>query len=184
MNDSRTLHLRTQRLHLIAATAELAELETRDVKSLAQELGCAVPAGWPPPLNDENSQRWFREMLQNDPDVVGWVVWYLVHNEPGKERVLIGNAGFKGKPVDGCCEIGYSLLPMYHGNGYGTEAAQALIRWAFQHSEVKQVVAETFAELLPSIRVMEKCGMRHVGAGTPEEGQATVRYAISRNDYP
>ena len=32
-----------------------------------------------------------------------------------------------------------------------------------------------------SIRVMEHCNMRFVGAGQPEEGQATIRYAISRD---
>ncbi len=89
------LHLCTPRLELIAATLELAELESHGVARLAHKLGCAAPASWPPPLNDENSQRWFREMLQNDSEMVGWVLWYVVRNEPRQERVLMGNAGSK-----------------------------------------------------------------------------------------
>src|SRR5438876_136083 len=34
-----------------------------------------------------------------------------------------------------------------------------------------------------SIRVMEKCGMRFVGEGTPEGDVRTVRYAISRAEF-
>ena len=95
----------------------------------------------------------------------------------------MGNAGFKGQPSLGGCEIGYSLLPVYEGYGYATEAAQALINWAFQHPAVNRVSAETLPELASSIRVMEKCGMRHVGAGKPEAARATLRYEISREDY-
>ena len=34
-----------------------------------------------------------------------------------------------------------------------------------------------------SIRVMEKCGMRFVGEGTPEGDIRTVRYAVSRAEF-
>ena len=59
------------------------------------------------------------------------------------------------------------------------EGAQALA--AFAHREIESVTAETLPDLTASIRVMEKCGMRFVGDGNPEEGQRTVRYAITRN---
>ena len=183
MRKSNPVQLRTLRLELIAATFQLADLEWRDMERLARELECAPPGSWPPPLNDENSQRWTREMLQQHHDAVGWCLWYLVRNERGRERVLIGNAGFKGQPADGACEIGYSVLPAYEGFGYATEAAQALVSWAFQHPAVNRVLAETLPELTRSIRVMDKCGMRFIGAGNPEEGQATVRYEVSREHY-
>jgi len=183
MRECGTLQLRTARLELIAASSQLADLEWRDVPNLARELGCAPPESWPPPLNDEDSQRWFREMLQRHPDAVGWGLWYLVRTEHGKVRVLIGNAGFKGQPANGGCEIGYSLLSVFEGFGYATEAAQALISWAFQHPAVNRVSAETLPELARSIRVIEKCGMRYIGAGKPEEGHATLRYELSRDVY-
>jgi RimJ/RimL family protein N-acetyltransferase len=183
MPDCNTLQLRTVRLELIAASFQLADLEWRHVATLARELKCVPPESWPPPLNDADSQRWFREMIEQHPDSVGWGLWYLVRNEHGKVRALIGNAGFKGRPANGACEIGYSLLPLYEGYGYATEAARALISWAFQHPAVARVSAETLPELVRSIRVMEKCGMRYVGTGKPEGTRATLRYEVSREDY-
>jgi len=84
-------------------------------------------------------------------------------------------AGFKGRPVDGTCEIGYSVLASFQGSGYATEASRELIRWAFSHRDVERVTSETLPDLLDSLRLMEKCGMRFIGDGNPEEGQRTVR---------
>ena len=50
--------LRTPRLELIAATAELISLEIHDLGRLATALDTTVPDIWPPPLNDEGSERW------------------------------------------------------------------------------------------------------------------------------
>ncbi|HZT75497.1 MAG TPA: GNAT family N-acetyltransferase [Vicinamibacterales bacterium] len=174
----RPLQLRTSRLDLIAATADTVALELRDVAAFATAIGVPVPAQWPAPLNDEDSQRWYLDMLQRDPRSVGWALWYVVRREP--QRELIGVVGFKGRPDDGECEIGYSLLPAFHGHGYATEAARALIGWAFAREDVARVTAETLADLVDSIRVIEKCAMMFVGRGSEEAGQPTVRYAVTR----
>jgi ribosomal-protein-alanine N-acetyltransferase len=174
------LRIRTARLELIAATLELAKLEMEAADDLARALECAMPESWPPPLNDEHSQRWYIEMLRHDPAAVGWGLWYLVRDQGSPSPELVGNAGFKGRPVNGICEIGYSLLPTHQGRGYATEAAQALVAWAFAHPEVNCVAAETLPELIGSIRVMEKCGMHFVAEGKPEDGQPTVRYQVAR----
>ncbi len=102
---------------------------------------------------------------------------------PQNERQLAGTVGFKGKPVDGSCEIGYSVLKGFEGFGYATEAARRLIEWAFEHPEIQVVAAETLPDLAGSIRVMEKCGMRSVGEGTPEGDVRTLRYAVSRAEF-
>jgi RimJ/RimL family protein N-acetyltransferase len=120
------------------------------------------------------------DLLQQH-DAVGWGLWYVI--VPQNARQLAGTVAFKGKPRDGSCEIGYSLLPGFEGCGYATEAAQRLIGWAFERPEVEQVTAETLPDLTRSIRVMEKCGMRFVGEGTPEGDVRTVRYAITRSEF-
>src|SRR3954470_6504529 len=171
----------TTRLELIAATAETVSLELRNVEQFATALGVQVPASWPPPLNDEGSQRWYLEMLERPASAAGWALWYVIRREPTRE--LAGAAGLEGRPVDGSWEIGYSLLPSFQGNGYATEASRELIRWAFSHRDVERVTSETLPDLLDSIRVMEKCGMRFIGDGNPEEGQRTVRYAMDRAEF-
>lgn len=173
------LRLWTSRLELIAATSEMVGLELQDMHGFAAMLDVPVPSSWPAPLNDESSQAWYLNLLESDPGAAGWALWYLTRHD--RHRELVGVAGFKGRPVAGGCEIGYSILPMSQGCGYATEASRELIRWAFTHDDVQRVTAETLPHLTGSIRVMEKSGMTFVGSGHPEEGQATVRYAISRD---
>jgi ribosomal-protein-alanine N-acetyltransferase len=175
------IRLSTSRLDLIAATADTVALERQDLVRFAAVLGVPLPSNWPAPLNDEGSQSWYLDLLERDPDATGWALWYLIRREPHRE--LVGVAGFKGRPLAGVCELGYSILPTSEGNGYATEASRALIRWAFTHDDVERVTAETLPHLIDSIRVMEKCGMKFVGNGHPEEGQPTVRYAVSRLEY-
>jgi hypothetical protein len=59
-------------------------------------------------------------------------------------------------------EISFQLRPEECGNGYATEAAGALVRWAFT-----QNIGELYAVALPSnaraIATLERLGMRWVG---------------------
>jgi len=162
------LHLRTERLDLVAATPELLQAERMGPVHLEKKLAAHVPPSWPPPLNDEQSLRWTVEQLGKDPGAVGWFAWYFLHREH-KELRAIGVGGFRGRPAgDGTVEIGYSIVPESHRFGFAPEAVQALVDWAFSHPEVKRVTAQTLPELKPSIRVLEKCGFRFTGKGTEE----------------
>jgi [ribosomal protein S5]-alanine N-acetyltransferase len=79
-----------------------------------------------------------------------------------EERVVIGTAGFKGPPdADGMVEIAYGIVPSFEGRGYATEAAMALVRFAFDTPEVTLVRAHTLPEANASTRVLTKCGFRH-----------------------
>lgn len=175
------LRLTTSRLELVAGTVALAQAEIDDLPALAQMLDVPLPAQWPPPLNDENSQKFFLDALLNaTPHHAGWHLWYCLLREP---RVLLGSAGFKGIPADGLVEIGYSMLEEHQRNGYCTEAVRALIGWAFQHPEVNKVIAHTLPGLVPSIRVMEKCGLIFAGNGPLEDDVQTVRYELTRERF-
>lgn len=169
-------------LELIAATLELTLLELQSTKALAAALDVAEPPSWPPPLNDESSQRWFLEKLRSNPGIAGWTMWYFVLCSGGRGE-LVGNGGFKGAPEQGLVELGYSILPQHQRKGYATKAALALIAWAFSHAEVDRVCAETLPDLEPSLGVMRKCGMRYVGPGRGDEGMQTVHFEIGRQDW-
>jgi len=54
----------------------------------------------------------------------------------------------------------YALSPAYQRQGYATEAAQALINYAFTQLHLKQIVATTTTGNEASIGVMRKVGMR------------------------
>ena len=171
------LHLRTERLELVAATLELVQAERMGSVHLEKKLGAHVPPSWPPPLNDGDSLRWTIEQLSQDPALVGWVCWYFLHREHGTKRA-VGVGGFAGRPdAKGVVEVGYSIVPECHRLGLAPEAVRALLAWAFGHREVTRVRAHTRPELVPSIRVLEKCGFQRVGEGT-EPG--TLRFELPR----
>lgn len=177
-NTLQDLRLFTTRLELVAATLELAEAEINDLSVFARLLDVPRPTTWPPPLNDDHSQRQFLASLQQaERSDVGWNLWFCIGREP---RGLLGNAGFKGRPKSGFVEIGYSMLEAHQRNGYCTEAVRTLIHWAFEHQEVHTVVAHTLPGLTPSIRVMEKCRFVLVGEGPIEDGMRTIRYELNR----
>jgi ribosomal-protein-alanine N-acetyltransferase len=54
----------------------------------------------------------------------------------------------------------YALSPAYQRQGYATEAAQALIKYAFTQLHLKRIVATTTTGNVASIGVMRKVGMR------------------------
>lgn len=171
------LHLRTERLQLVAVTLELARAELAGPQRLAKLLAAHVPPSWPPPLNDESTLRWTIQALSEHPDAVGWFAWYFLHREHAELR-LIGMGGFTGRPTpDGTLEVGYAIVPECHRFGFAPEAVHALVAWAFTHPEVERVIAHTLPALQPSIRVLEKCGFKAAGAGA-EEG--TLRFVLER----
>jgi ribosomal-protein-alanine N-acetyltransferase len=175
------LRLLTPRLELVAASVELAQAEITDLSAFAELLNVPRPTRWPPPLNDEHSQQYFLSSLQQvDANAAGWNMWFCIRR--GK-RELVGNAAFKGRPKNGSVEIGYSMLAAHQRNGYCTEAVRALISWAFQHQTLQTIMGDTLPGLLPSIRVMEKCGFVFVGEGPIDDGLQTIRYELPRSRF-
>jgi ribosomal-protein-alanine N-acetyltransferase len=175
----------TERLELIPGTAEMFVARVDDRESLSRHLGGArVPDNWPPELYDQDAVNWTARYLAENPDTGGWALWFLVlrPNEAARgARTVIGCCGFKGKPVaDGTCEIGYGVLPQFRRAGYASEAVRALLAWAFSQPRVARVIAETYPELKPSIRVMEKNGLRFIGDGSEER---VIRYELTRADW-
>jgi len=85
---------------------------------------------------------------------------------------VIGTAGFKGPPdPTGRVEIAYGIAPGFQGQGYATEAAAALVAFAFERPEVKLVCAHTLPEANASTRVLTRCGFHHVGTvDDPDDG--------------
>jgi RimJ/RimL family protein N-acetyltransferase len=178
--------LQTPRLDLIPATAVhlRAELESR--RALSHALGIAVPASWPPEFYDQDAIRFTLTWLLAHPADADWGFYYLARRDAsGGARSLVGAGGFKGAPDDdGNVEIGYSILPEHHRQGYATEAVFEWVRFAFESPRVARVVGQTLASLGPSIGVLEKAGFRAAGIGHDPgapEGEQVLRYEIVRS---
>lgn len=85
---------------------------------------------------------------------------------------VVGTAGFKGPPDEGgVVEIAYAIAPGHRGRGYATEAAGALVAFAFADERVRVVRAHTLPEVSASTRVLEKCGLLQIAKVVdPEDG--------------
>jgi ribosomal-protein-alanine N-acetyltransferase len=58
-------------------------------------------------------------------------------------------------------EIFYNVLPEARGNGFATEAADAIAKWVFANYNVAYIIGTTEAGNIASERVLEKCGFSH-----------------------
>jgi RimJ/RimL family protein N-acetyltransferase len=175
------IKMTTDRLDLIAGTVELAQAETSSRTEFSRLLQAGVPEHWPPPPDNAETLMLNRRSLEDAPDQAGWWNWYVVlsENETGG-RFLIGSVGFSGPPTsEGVVEIGYAMLKEAHGRGYATEAVEGLLTWAFAHTTVERVVAQTFLGLAPSLRVIEKSGF--VATEVTEDG--VIRFELSRATF-
>jgi RimJ/RimL family protein N-acetyltransferase len=153
------LAISTERLTLIPFTRDLIQLAMRSTRALGRALDARVPAAWPGPDLEEILP--FLDDAQAALPARGPWITVIMHTDT---RVLIGSAGFKDLPDEfGAVEIGYGLIPAYRGQGYATEAARALIAWAATQPRVRRVTAECLRDNEPSIRVLERLGMRRVG---------------------
>ena len=107
----------------------------------------------------------FQASTAADPWVHGFRV---VHRGSGD---VVGTCSFKGPPADGVVEVAYGVAPDHQGKGYATEAARALVSYAFGFADVRVVRAHTLPESIASKRVLAKCGFRYVGEIIdPEDG--------------
>ncbi len=171
--------LETTNLQLLPIELIHTEAVLRDKEELANLLGVSVPEGWPQfpeafSLHVDTSHT--LHLLQ-----ANWHGYFFIHL---KERVLVGNGGFKGPPGNaGTVEIGYEIAPAYWNRGFATEAVQGLLAYAFSHEEVKAVMAHTLAQVNASNRVLQKVGMQFIAEVVdPEDGQVW-QWQIKRNRY-
>jgi RimJ/RimL family protein N-acetyltransferase len=59
-------------------------------------------------------------------------------------------------------EIFYNLLPAARGNGYATEAARAVTRWAFANYPLPYLIGTTTVDNVASQKVLERCGYQFI----------------------
>ena len=57
-------------------------------------------------------------------------------------------------------ELGYSLLPEFHGKGYMTEALNAILDFAFEEVKVHSLEANTHPDNASSMALLKKVGFR------------------------
>ncbi len=165
-------NLSTARLTLVALTPGLARAALEDRARLGRMLGARVPPTWPGAD--------FARML---PHLARGVELAASGSEPTRlilhtaDSVLIGETGFHGPPDEsGAVEVGYSIVPDYRGQGFAFEATRALVERALARPDIRRITAACLDDNVASLKVLEKLGMRLVGA-TGE----SLRFELSKS---
>lgn len=116
----------------------------------------------------ELSPAWLAQLNSTRVDL--WTLGFDILDR-GTDAV-VGTCGFKGPPgADGVVEIAYGVTPDQQGKGYATEAAEALVAYAFGGKHVRLVRAHTLAATNASTLVLTKCRFRFVGeVDDPDDG--------------
>ena len=96
--------------------------------------------------NNNQSVMW-TITLKDDPKLIGTIVCYHIEKENDK------------------AEIGYELLPSYHGQGIMHEALLKVIDFGFKTLGLKIIEADVRTDNLASIKLLDRCGFAKVGVG-------------------
>lgn len=158
--------LLTPRLRLVPVTVAMVEAvmsgRREDAEALVQ---ATMPERWPNPDLVERAFTVSLDAIRADPEVRLWGDRVMVlPGTAGQADRVVGSVVFHGRPgPEGVAEIAYGVEEASQGQGFATEAVAASLEWAFAQPGVRAVQAATFGWHLPSLRVIEKCGMARVG---------------------
>ncbi len=134
---------------------------------------------FPSTINKEDSDAFARRMMQEMQDQ-GWGRWVV--EIPGQAE-FIGYVGLVHVPFEAhftpAVEIGWRIAYDYWDKGYATEAACAVLEYAFQTLKLPEIVSITVPQNTRSRRVMEKIGMHHVEDGDFYHPRLPERHKLS-----
>lgn len=86
-------------------------------------------------------------------------------------------------------ELGWVLHPNYGGEGYATEAVEAMLRVCFEDLGLRRVTANCFADNDASSRLMDRVGMRREGRAVRDSlhrsgtWMDTLTYALLADEW-
>ena len=123
---------------------------------------------------------------KNTPERIAKLTLAVARKEDGKivGWCGLGPLGFAPEEI----EIYYGLIPDCWGRGITTEAAKAVLDFAFKATKLEKIVAIVRPENGASIRVIEKIGLVYQKTleNLPEKYRwfdGCLYYSISREDY-
>ena len=96
-----------------------------------------------------------------------WICYYVEENGE-----LIGNAAFKGRPINNTVEISYGTMESHRQKGVGTRICKQLVELSHTTDPSVRITAKTLPEKSYSTRILEKNNFVLLGFVTdPEDGE-------------
>ncbi len=100
--------------------------------------------------------------------MLGFGYWVIETKDTCEFVGEVGIADFKrdiAPSMKNDPEIGFALASAFHGKGFATESALAVLSWADEHFPLGRTVCLINPQNVASRRVVEKCGYRVFGDG-------------------
>ncbi|MCU0324351.1 MAG: GNAT family N-acetyltransferase [Spirosomaceae bacterium] len=105
----------------------------------------------------EDAENYLRGGSIKSYEVNGFGFYAVIEKESQK---MIGMCGLIKRDGLDDIDIGFAFLPDVIGKGYGTEAAQAMLKYSFNQLKIRRLVAIVNPDNDASISVIKKIGMQ------------------------
>lgn len=142
----------------------LRTIEEEDIEFLQEGVNDARiwrPTGGFVPYNYDQEQE-FYETVVSDSDSVHLLI--------SVDETSIGIIGLNEiDQTAGVAEIGYWIMPDYWSEGFGTEATELVVQYAFDHLRLHKVTARAFEFNEASQRLLETVGFAEEGVQREQE---------------
>jgi RimJ/RimL family protein N-acetyltransferase len=171
------------RHHTIAPVIETERLRLRPHES--DDLAECV-AMWSDPVvvryttgEPSPPQRtWFRILAYRGHwALLSYGYWAVEEKTSGRFVGELGFADFKRDivpSIEGLPELGWALVPQFHGQGYATEALKAAVAWGDHHIAERRTVCIIHRDNHRSFRVAEKLGYKAIICTTGSGSSNTI----------
>lgn len=147
------IKLETERLKL----EKWSKKDAEGLFAYAKNPNVGPNAGWKPHENIKESMTIIKKIFLTN------IVWKITLKENNQIIGSIGLEADRHRPGIASKELGYSLAEDHWGKGIMTEAAKAVLDYAFNDMGLEIVAVQTGPLNLRSQRVIEKLGFKSEG---------------------
>src|SRR6202142_4284209 len=153
---------------LVAATLHPERLTLRsfalsDIPALMPLIGAREVAATtlriPHPYTEADAQDFIADTQEDFSSGSGLRLGIVLR----ESDTLCGGVGLRIEPDHRRAELGYWIGVPYWGNGYATEAAQAVVKYGFETLHLHRIFPSHYTNNPPPARVLKKIGMRSEG---------------------
>ena len=148
--------LTTERLVL----RPLSELDIPAWFARASDRDAASLAGDPVPDSIAAGEEWLARSRRNLAS--GARLQWGIDRREGPQS--IGTISLNMGAPGGAAALGFVLGRAFWGQGLATEAAQEILRYAFEVLELRQVEAQAISRNFQSLRILAKLGFVHINS--------------------
>ncbi|WP_417431323.1 GNAT family N-acetyltransferase [Halpernia sp.] len=130
----------------------ISEDDVQDILTIRSNATINKYIGRKPPKSIEDALDFILKIKNNNQKIVGFFGITLKNNSHLIGTICLWNFSKDQKTA----ELGYEMLPEFHGNGFMFEALKAILNYGFNDLSLLNIEAFTHKNNLKSIQLLEK----------------------------